>query len=135
MRLISVFLFAIVLLTDSLAATVQSSEHLTGKDVCPGVWGIVQMPQTPGPNPGVIILHGAAGRRPLYAEVARALADSGFVVLALDYYAETGGAAIGSDEKLQKWPMWMGAVRNAVEYLRALPAVSDFRMPRSVAVR
>lgn len=125
MRLISLLLFEVLLVTGSLAAAVQNSEHLTGKEISPGVWGIVEVPQTAGPHPAVIILHGAAGWRPFYAELARTLADSGFVALALDYYAETGGAAIGSNEKLQKWPVWTGAVRNAVEYIRELPAVSD----------
>jgi carboxymethylenebutenolidase len=60
----------------------------------------------------------------MYADAAKALADSGFVTLALDYYAETGGAAVGSDEKLRKWPQWKETVRNAVEYLQALPSVS-----------
>jgi carboxymethylenebutenolidase len=72
----------------------------------------------------VIILPGAAGWRPLYGELARLLADSGFVTLALDYYAESGPAAIGSEDKLRKWPEWQATVRNAVAYLRALPSVS-----------
>ena len=52
------------------------------------------------------------------------IGEHGFVALALDYYVETGGAAVGSDEKLQKWPQWKETVRNAVQYLQGLPSVS-----------
>jgi carboxymethylenebutenolidase len=60
----------------------------------------------------------------MYADVAESFADSGFVALALDYYAETGGASMRSPEKPQKWPHCQSTGRNAVEYVRALPAVA-----------
>lgn len=125
MRVVPLLLVWSLLLTDSLACAVQSPERLTGNDVVPGIWGVVEMPQAPGPHPAVILLHGSAGWHPWYAEVARSYADFGFVALALDYYAETGGAAIGSNEKIQKWPTWMETVQSAVAYLRDLPAVSN----------
>ena len=124
MRVIGFLLFGCLLLT-GLPAAAQSPERLSATDVSPPVWGVLEVPQGPGPHPGVVILPGAAGWRPLYAEVAKAFADSGFVTLALDYYAETGGAAIGSDEKLRKWPTWKATVRNAVEYLKGLPTVAN----------
>jgi dienelactone hydrolase len=46
------------------------------------------------------------------------------VTLALDYYAETGGAPAGSSERLEKWPHWKATVRNAADHLRGLPSVS-----------
>jgi carboxymethylenebutenolidase len=125
MRVIPLLLFGSLLPTDSLAAAVQAPERLTGTDVSPAVWGLVEMPQGTGPHPAVIVLPGAAGWRPMHADVARILADSGFVALALDYYGETGGAAIRSDEKLEKWPRWKATVRNAVVYVRGLPSVLD----------
>jgi dienelactone hydrolase len=124
MRVIALLLYGFLLLPDSLAGAAQDPERLSPSDVAPAVWGVIEMPRGAGPHPGVILLHGSAGWRPMYADVARALADSGFVTLALDYHAETGGAAIGSDEKLRKWPQWQATVRNAVEYLQASPAVS-----------
>jgi carboxymethylenebutenolidase len=102
----------------------QDPERLSGPEISPAVWGVVEAPHTPGPHAGVILLPGAAGWRPVYAELARVFADSGFVTLALDYHAETGTAAVGSEEKLQKWPQWQATVRNAVAYLQALQAVS-----------
>lgn len=124
MRPIGFLLHGCLLLT-SLPAAAQRPERLSGADVSPAVWGVLEVPQAAGPHPGVLVLPGAAGWRPWYAEVASALADSGFVTLALDYYAETGGAAVGSDEKLGKWPTWKATVRNAVEYLRGLPSVAN----------
>ena len=123
--MIPILVFWSLLLTDSLASVVQTPERLTGNEGAPGVWGVLEVPQAPGPHAGVVVLHGSAGWRPLYAEVARSFADSGFVALALDYYAETGGAAIGSSEKLEKWPTWMETIQNAVAYVRELPGVSN----------
>ena len=88
------------------------------------VWGVLEIPSSPGQYPGVILLHGAAGWNSMYAEYAEALAACGFVALALDYYAATGSAAIGSEEKLEKWPRWQAAVCAAVSYLSSLPEVS-----------
>jgi dienelactone hydrolase len=106
------------------AGAAQEPERLSGPDVAPAVWGVLKTPGTPGPHAGVIILPGAGGWRPIYVVLAGILADSGFVALALDYYAETGPAAIRSAEKLQKWPQWQAMVRNAVSYLQESPAAS-----------
>jgi hypothetical protein len=54
----------------------QEPERLSGPEVSPVVWGVLETPQRLGPHPGVIILPGAAGWRPLYGELARLLADS-----------------------------------------------------------
>lgn len=96
-----------------------------GSELAAGVWGVLEAPAGPGPYPGVIVLHGSAGWRPEYAIFAKELSDSGFAVLALDYYREIGSSAIGSEEKLEKWPAYQGAVRRAVEYLGSVPGVSD----------
>lgn len=87
------------------------------------MWGIVDLPDGPGPHPGVLLLHGLSGWRPGYQDLARGLSEAGFATLTLDYYAQTGGASIGSDEKLQKWEEWRRTVRNAVRHLRSLPSV------------
>jgi carboxymethylenebutenolidase len=92
-------------------------------EVKPAVWGVLEVPATPGPHPAVIILGGAVGWRPFYAEIARNFADSGFVALAIDYYAETGRDTSRSD-RLVKWPLWKATVRNAVEYLKTSSFVS-----------
>lgn len=119
----SLFLFIYFLLV--INGSGQSAEHLTEPGKTPSVWGILEKPSTPGPHPGVILLHGSNGWRPLYGDYARALAEAGFVTLSLDYYADAGSAPIGSEEKLQKWPLWQSAVRSAVLYMKSLPEVSD----------
>jgi carboxymethylenebutenolidase len=68
-------------------------------------------------------LPGSYGWRPDYARFAKAFADSGFVALAIDYYAETGRGASRADES-RNWPAWQATVRNAVAYLEATPAVA-----------
>ena len=73
--------------------------------------------------PGVIRLHGASGWRPALAALASAVADSGFVTLTLDYYAEAGPAPRGA-ARLEKWPAYQDAVRRAVAYMESLTAVS-----------
>ncbi|MEJ2679634.1 MAG: dienelactone hydrolase family protein [Gemmatimonadota bacterium] len=94
----------------------------------PEVRGELVTPATPGRHPAVILLHGSAGWRTEYIDIARAFADSGFVALVLDYYAGTGGAPIGSAEKLRKWEIWRRTVRNAADYLRSLPSVAGGRI-------
>jgi len=89
------------------------------------LWGEILTPGGPGPHPGLILLHGSSGWRPEYLDFAREFADSGFAVLVLDYYAETGGAAIGSTEKLQKWEAWRETVRGAADLLLSLPNVTE----------
>ncbi len=80
-------------------------------------------PRGTDPHPAVILLHGSAGWKPQYLELADWLRDSGFVVLVLDYYAATGGAATGSPEKLRKWESWRQAVRDGAAWLQSLPNV------------
>ena len=123
-RVLAFLICSFLMQADARAAVAQDPVRLSVSDVAPAVWGVVETPLEAGSHPGVILLHGSAGWQPMYAAIARALADSGFVTLALDYYAESGGAPIGSDEKLRKWGQWKETVRNAVEYLQALPSVS-----------
>jgi carboxymethylenebutenolidase len=105
-------------------ANAQQPQLLSGSVISPAVWGVLEVPHTPGPHPGVIILHGSFGWRPLYAQVAKTIADSGFVALAIDYYAQTGRDTTHA-EATRKSPVWKTTVRNAVAYLQALPSVSD----------
>jgi carboxymethylenebutenolidase len=85
------------------------------------VYGVLEIPHTPGPHPAVVILSGSAGWRPEYASIAKVFADSGFVSLAIDYYAETGRDTRQVD-KLTKWPQWQATVRNAVAFLKTQPS-------------
>jgi carboxymethylenebutenolidase len=78
----------------------------------------------PGTHPAVIILYGAQGWRPVYASIAKNLADSGFVALALDYYAykENNSGQAGDDEN---WSRWQSSVRNAVAFLMEDTSVKE----------
>ncbi|MES2306564.1 MAG: dienelactone hydrolase family protein [Gemmatimonadota bacterium] len=98
--------------------------RLTGPGVSPAVWGILEVPAAPGPHPAVLLLPGSYGWRPDYARFARSFADSGFVALAIDYYAESGRGASPTAEG-RNWPVWQATVRNAVAYLENTPAVAD----------
>lgn len=92
--------------------------------LAPGVWGVLESPRGKGPHPGVVLLHGARGWYPEIVDLASGLSDHGFVALAIDYYAETDQTPSGSLEKLEAWPGYQAAVRNAVKYVQSLPAVS-----------
>lgn len=99
-------------------ATAQQPKQLSGSGISPAVWGILELPPDSGLHPGVVILHGSFGWRPEYARFARALADSGFVALAIDYYAEAGRDTVRAlRHKLR--PHWQRAIRSAVQYLRS----------------
>lgn len=100
----------------------QEPQRLSGPDISPAVWGVLELPHAPGPHAGVIILHGSFGWRPTYAQFARALADSGFVALAINYFAETGRDTV-PEQRLQMRPLWQAAIRSAAGYLRAQPFV------------
>lgn len=106
-----------------LVAGLSGASENIATELSPGVWGVLTTPAEIDSCPGVILLHGASGWRAVLAELAADMADSGFVVLALDYYAEAGATAIGS-ARLEKWPEYQEAVRRAVAYMDSMPAVS-----------
>jgi carboxymethylenebutenolidase len=118
-------LCALVLSSWSIAEGGTGAELLSGPEGSPPVYGVLELPRGPGPHPAVILLHGARGWDARYPRLARAFADSGFATLALDYYAEAGYSAIGSDEKLEKWPLYQAAVRSAVRYMHTSPVVAE----------
>jgi carboxymethylenebutenolidase len=102
----------------------QKAVLLSSDNLLPRVYGLLATPVTAGPHPGVIVLHGSAGWRPAYAEYARTLADSGFVALAIDYYAETGPDTV-SAQALTLWPIWQATVRRAARWLVDQPSVGS----------
>lgn len=94
----------------------QESRLLSKPGLFPEIHGVIEKPSTPGTHPSVIILYGAQGWRPIYAAIAKDLADSGFVAFALDYYAykEDNSGQAGDDEK---WSRWQSSVRSTVTFL------------------
>lgn len=107
----------LALLLGSAACTDRSSpSRLTGTGVTPAVWGVLRVPTSPGTHPGVILLPGSSGWHADYATFAKALADSGFVALAIDYYGETGRGNSRAGE-IRRWPVWQATIRNAITLL------------------
>ena len=102
----------------------QESRLLSKAGLLPEIHGVIEKPSTPGIHPAVIILYGHQGWRPIYAKIAKDLADSGFVALALDYYAykENNTVMAGDDEN---WPRWQSSVRNAVTFLMEDTSVKE----------
>ncbi len=104
------------------AGLAQQPQRLTGPETAPAVWGVLETPRAPGPHPAVILLYGSSGWRPIYPKLARDFSDSGFVALALDYYAGTGRDSSQAD-RLRSWAAWQASLRAAVKYLQASPSV------------
>jgi len=123
MKPYAAFLVCCVILLCSAGCETKPAQEVPA-ELGPGVWGVLEFPHDQGPHPGVVLLHGAVGWRPDLVDLAKFLADSGFVALAIDYYAERERTPIGSADKLEAWPAYQAAVRNAVEYLRSLPSVA-----------
>jgi len=105
----------------------QEPTRLSRPAISPAVWGVLEQPHAPGTHPGVVILHGSRGWRPEYAQYAKALADSGFVALALSHFVETGRDTVMRDPR-QAWATWHAVVRNAVRYLSALPSTKGQKL-------
>jgi carboxymethylenebutenolidase len=112
----------------TVPAVAQESHRLTPEDVVPGVWGAMYLPDDDGPSTGIVVLHGSSGIGPNYSGFGATLAQHGFVALVLDYYRETGNARIGSEEKLELWPVWQETLVNAVQHLERHPRVTPGRL-------
>jgi len=101
---------------------------LTEPGVRPPVHGVFYGVPSPGARPGVLVLHGSGGLRPEYHTYASDLSRSGYVVLLVDLFVETGPVAVGSDRRLTSWTTWEETVRNAVSCLRQQPGVDGNRL-------
>jgi len=122
MTILQIFMTCLFFICTSITPA-QTPQRVSGLGVSPAVWGVLEVPQTPGPHPGVVILGGSAGWRPAYADIAKAFADTGFAALAVDYFAETGRDTLREDRH-KKWLLWQETARNAVTWLQASPHVS-----------
>ncbi len=123
MRVTRLPLLALPLVLAACTNQALTPHRLTASGISPAVWGVLELPSGPGPHPAVVLLPGSYGWRPDYARFARTFADSGFVALAIDYYAETGRGRSPAEES-RNWPTWQATVRNAVAYLAVHPAVA-----------
>jgi carboxymethylenebutenolidase len=99
----------------------QESRLLSKPGMNPEVHGALMKPETPGTYPAVIILYGSSGLRPLYVTMGKQIADSGFVVLLLDYFAVSKGDP-DMLNPVEELPNWQAALRNAVTLLKEDPS-------------
>lgn len=114
-RTCSVLIICLSLLI-AISAISQESRLLSKPGLFPEIHGVIEKPSMPGPHPSVIILHGAQGWGPVYPAIAKDLADSGFVALALNYYVnEDDNSEKAEDDKY--WKRWQSSVRGAVTFL------------------
>jgi len=122
MTQIDLFIVTCAVFMLACCAEGQEPRKLTSANTSPAVWGVLELPHIPGPHPAVIILHGSRGWRAEYAQLARVLADSGFVTLALSHFVETAGDTSPARAP-QRWRTWQNTVRNAVTYLQSYPSM------------
>jgi dienelactone hydrolase len=108
-------------------------------------------PAIAGRFPAVVLLHGADGpeaNKALYHCAARRLAARGYRVLFVHYFGRTGGGGNGEEDLVgplrrcldgtatreeataarARFDEWTAAVRDAVDYARALPGVDRERV-------
>lgn len=126
-RNIVIILCMCCVLAAGLCMATEGTPEPSARELAPGVWGVLVTPAHVDSCPGIILLHGASGWRPTLALLASTMADSGFVVLALDYYAGAEATPIGPARHTQ-WPAYQDAVRRAVAYMQSLPALSGQRI-------
>ena len=118
---VKTFLLVAVLCANSSYG--QNPKLLSSPRNAPPVWGVIESPKSSGPHPGVVILHGSFGWRSNYAELAKVLADSGFVALAIDYYAHDRNDTVPAPPH-GNWDDLQATVHSAVDYLQSLPSAS-----------
>jgi dienelactone hydrolase len=93
----------------------QSSATFTSEGYPVGIQ--IFLPQTPGPHPAVIALHGSGGLRDGWAEQpASLLAGRGFAVFVLRYFERTG--TVWADDRTirQHFPVWMKTISDAITF-------------------
>jgi len=113
--------FLIFILSTSYSIKGQTLKIITEPNVSPAVYGVLEIPASPGSHPSVIILHGGNGWNDGYGQFAKSIADSGYVALAIDLFHETGGWDASGDNT-KKWQEWTKTVRMACNFLQQLQA-------------
>ncbi len=72
---LSIICLSILITTSGIS---QESRLLSKPGLFPEIHGVIEKPSIPGPHPAVIILYGFQGWGPVYAAIAKDLADAGF---------------------------------------------------------
>ncbi|HZK73744.1 MAG TPA: dienelactone hydrolase family protein [Clostridia bacterium] len=95
--------------------------------------GYMAMPDTPGPHPGVVVIHEAYGLNENIKDITGRFADQGYVALAVDLFSGRnravcmarymGGMLIGSVERYG-----IADLKKALTHLSGLPEVDPERV-------
>ncbi len=95
--------------------------------------GFVALPDGPGPHPGVVVIHEAYGLNESIKDVARRFADTGYVALAVDLFADRNRAIcmarymVGMLRGSVNRP-GVGDLKLALSHLMTLPEVDPQRV-------
>ncbi len=94
----------------------------------PGLHGEVYLPAGEGPFPGLVILHGSGGVKPVYREEAKYLAENGIAGLVIDYYSGVGQGGNTQAERIKRWNDWQQRIVQGFDFLRGLPEIDPDRV-------
>jgi carboxymethylenebutenolidase len=127
-RLIAACVLVVASSTDASAAWVKGEFTSAGKPVeeyhC--------APRSPGPNPAIIILHGASPKGAAFdyfEHVCTALAAEGYYAEFIEYYSQTPAVLGDQTDEIQKYfPDWLKEIRDGVAALGANSAVDPKRV-------
>ncbi len=118
-----VFLFFFLIY---LLAACATQPPLSPPDIKPPIYGNFYKPDSLGPFPAVVLLHGGHGIFPRYNVDAERLAQNGYAALVLDYYQETGGIIVyGVKKRLKRWHAYQQTVYSTFKYLKSLPEIDN----------
>ena len=88
-------------------------------------------PKGEGKRPAVVVLHGSLGMTiggPTFRDVARRLARRGFVVHVVHYFDATGTIFASQAMMIDKFPIWLTVVADALTQLSRQPNVDPDRI-------
>jgi carboxymethylenebutenolidase len=86
------------------------------------------LPETLGPVPAVIALHGAGGNISGMERYATMLAAEGFAVYLLHYFDRTGTEPVDLQSMKRNFPLWMKTLWDAISFIETQPLVDRERI-------
>ena len=86
MKILRIFLFALLVLAVALAATARAQQAVTFPSGDATAQGVLYLPQGPGPHPALIVIHEWWGLNDWIKQEAAGYAAKGYVALAVDLY-------------------------------------------------
>jgi len=130
LRLLGAILLALAIFVRAATAAdcVKSHFVLDGKPVDQYTCA----PESKGPNPAVILLHGSGPSGWGYEDYARFcddLAAAGYFAVFIEYYGDAKEVAVGDLDRMQQaFPGWLKKIHDGMDELQKNPAVVSNRM-------